>query len=108
MEDSLIYFDMAYSVNVKTYEEFEDLIYSKDLNISKSIVDSILKNMTTKKRHIHVLEIMIEDEDKIMDLTVDRNDFIDTLEKNLEIHVYHEEYERCVEIQNAIQKLKNK
>jgi len=98
---------MAYSVNVKTYEDFEDLIYAKDLNISKSIIDGILKNLNTKKRHIHILEIIIEDEDKIMDLTVDRKDFIDTLEKNLEIHVYHEEYERCVEIQNAIQKLKN-
>ena len=99
---------MAYTVNVKTYEDFEELIYSKDFTISKSIVDAILSNMNTKKRFVHVLEIMIEDEDKIMDLTVDRNDFIDTLEKNLEIHVYYEEYERCVEIQNAIQKLKNK
>ena len=99
---------MAYTVNVKTYEDFEELIYGKDFNISKSIVDTILSNMDTKKRFIHVLEIMVEDEEKIMDLTVDRKDFIDTLEKNLEIHVYHEEYERCVEIQNAIQKLKNK
>ena len=99
---------MAYSVNVKNYQEFEDLIYNKDLNISKACVDGVLENLNTKKRHVHVLEIMIEDEDKIMDLTVDRRDFIDTLEKNLEIHVYHEEYERCVKIQNAIQKLKNK
>ena len=99
---------MAYSVNVKNYQEFEDLIYAKDLNISKACVDGVLKNLNTKKNHIHVLEIIMEDEDEIIDLTVDRRDFIDTLEKNLEIHVYHEEYERCVEIQNAIQKLKNK
>lgn len=99
---------MAYSVNVKDIQEFENLIYGKDLNISKACVDTILNNLNTTKRHIHVLEIMVEDEDKIMDLTVDRKDFIDTLEKNLEIHAYHEEYERCVDIQNAIQKLKNK
>lgn len=99
---------MVYSVNVKTREEFEELIYGKDFNISKSIVDSILENLNTKKRFIHVLEIVIEDEDRIMDLTVDRKDFIDTLEKNLEIHAYHEEYERCSEIQRTIQKLKNK
>ena len=98
---------MTYSISVKNYQEFEDLIYAKDLNISKAIVDKILDRLNTKKRHVHVLEIMIEEEDKIMDLTVDRNDFIDTLEKNLEIHVYHEEYERCVEIQKTIQKLKN-
>ena len=91
---------MVYSVNVKTREEFEEIIYGKDLNISKSIVDNILKNLNTTKRHVHVLEIIIEDEDKVIDLTIDRKDFIDTLEKNLEIHVYHEEYERCVELQN--------
>lgn len=99
---------MAYSVSVKNYEEFEDLIYGKNLEISKACVDSILKNINTKKRHIHVLEIMVEDENKIMDLTVDRKDFIDTLEKNLEIHVYHEEYERCAEIRNTIKELENK
>jgi len=98
---------MTYSISVKNYQEFEDLIYAKDLNISKAIVDKILNSLNTKKRHVHVLEIMIEEEDKIMDLTVDRKDFIDTLEKNLEIHVYHEEYERCAEIQKIIQKLKN-
>lgn len=99
---------MAYSVNIKDYQEFENLIYGKDLNISKACVDIILNNLSTTKRHIHVLEIIVENEDKIMDLTVDRKDFIDTLEKNLEIHAYHEEYERCIDIQNAIQKLKNK
>ena len=99
---------MAHSINVKTYDDFEQLIYNKDLGISKAIISKILSNLNTKKRFTHVLEIMIEDEDKIMDLTVDRRDFIDTLEKNLEIHVYHEEYEICVEIQKAIEKLKNK
>lgn len=99
---------MAHSINVKTYDDFEQLIYNKDLGISKAIISKILSNLNTKKRFTHVLEIMIEDEDKIMDLTVDRRDFIDTLEKNLEIQIYHEEYEICVEIQKAIEKLKNK
>jgi len=99
---------MAYSINVKNYQEFEDLISAKDLNISKACVDGILKNLNTKKRHIHILEIIIDDEDGIRDITVDRKNFIFTLEKNLEIHAYHEEYERCIEIQNAIKKLKNK
>jgi hypothetical protein len=99
---------MAHSVNVKTYDDFENLIYAKDLGISKAIVSKILSNLNTKKRFTHVLEVMIEDEDKIIDLTVDKRDFIDTLEKNLEIHVYHEEYEICTEIKNAIEKLKNK
>jgi|TARA_B110000858_G_C17638156_1_gene396780 protein-arginine kinase activator protein McsA len=99
---------MIYSVNVKNHEEFEDLVYSKDLNISKVIVDKIFDNLETTKRFIYVLKITIEEGDRIIDLTLDRNDFIDTLEKNIQIHAYHEEYERCAEIRDAIEKLKNK
>ena len=36
---------MIYSVNVKNHEEFEDLVYKKDLNISKVIVDKIFDNL---------------------------------------------------------------
>ena len=60
---------MAHSINVKTYDDFEQLIYNKDLGISKAIISKILSNLNTKKRFTHVLEIMIEDEDQIMDLT---------------------------------------
>ena len=93
---------MVYSVNVGSYKEFENLIYNKDLNISKAVVDKIFDNLETKKRFIYVLKILI------VDLTIDRKDFIDTLEKNIHIHAYHEEYERCAEIRDVIQKLKNK
>jgi excinuclease UvrABC helicase subunit UvrB len=99
---------MAYLINVKNYKEFEDLIYNKDLNLSKVIVDKIFSNLKTTKRFIHVLEIIIEEEDIIIDLTLDRNDFIDALEKNIQIYAHHEEYELCVEIRDIIQKLKNK
>lgn len=96
---------MAYSVSVKNYQEFEDLIYGKNLQISEAIVEKILEDLNPEKRFVHVLEIIVADEDKIIDLTVDRRDFIDTLEKNLEIHIFHEQYERCVEIKKAIDTL---
>jgi len=99
---------MVYLVNVKKYKEFEDLIYNKDLEISKVIVDKIFSNLETTKRFIHVLKITIDEEDRIMDLTIDRKDFLAILEKNIQIHAYHEEYERCAEIRDAIEKLKNK
>lgn len=99
---------MVYSVSVENYKEFENLIYNKDLNISKAVVDKIFDNLETTKRFIYVLKILIEEEDLIVDLTIDRKDFIDTLEKNIHIHAYHEEYERCAEIRDVIKKLKNK
>lgn len=97
---------MTHKVEVESYQEFEDLIYAKDIKISEAIVDKILSNLNTKKRFIPVLEITINDENKILDLTVDRKDFIDTLEKNIEIHILHEKYEKCVDIKNAIDSLK--
>lgn len=99
---------MTHKIKVENYQEFEDLIYAKDLTISEAIVDKILENLKSKKRFIPVLEITIEDENKIMDLTVDKRDFIDTLEKNLEIHIFHEKYEKCVQIKEAIDSLKLK
>ena len=44
----------------------------------------------------------------MVSLTIDRKDFITTLEKNLEIFIYHEVYEECTKIQEAINKLKKK
>mgnify|MGYP003341546033 FL=1 len=99
---------MVYYLTVQNYEDFEALIKSKNLKISKAVVENILDNLNTKKRFIYALEITIEDDNKIVSLTIDRKDFIVTLEKNLEIFVYHEAYEECTKIQEAINKLKAK
>ena len=97
---------MVYKIKVKDVEEFEELLNNKDIRISKSIVLGILENLTGKKKHIHVLEVYIKNEDSIIDITCHREDFIETLEENLETHVYHEDYEACVGIKMAIDYLK--
>jgi hypothetical protein len=97
---------MPLSISLKTQEEFNNLIKGRDLKISKAIVESILDNIDSKKRYIYVLEIKIEDEETVIDLTVDRQEFVHTLEKNLEIYVENELYEECSVIQQTIKKLK--
>ena len=77
-------------------------------NFLIEIVKIILDNLSTKKRFIPVLEIYLERSDVIVDLTVDRKDFIDTLEKNLKTLVTWEEYEWCSKIKKAIDKLNKK
>lgn len=96
---------MIYKISVADVEEFEDLIKSKHLRISQEIIKKILDNLNTKKNHIHVLEVYVEDLDQIMDLTVERENFLETLELNLKIHELHEDYEGCSKIQKAIKKL---
>jgi len=44
----------------------------------------------------------------VYDVTVDRRDFITTLEQNLPVFEEHELYEECAEIVKAIEFLKGK
>jgi len=78
------------------------------LRISKALVETILKNINGRKRHVHALSVLIEQEQTMYDITIDRQEFIPTLEQNLLIYEKHELYEQCAEIVNAIQVLKDK
>ena len=98
---------MVDKIKVKNTEAFEQLIKEKDLGISKGIVKGILENLVGKRKHIPVLEVYLEEEGTIVDITCDRKDFISTLEENLKIHEYHEKYEACAGIGKAINFLKN-
>lgn len=99
---------MVHKIKVKTQEEFENRAKNLDLQISEACVRGILSNLYTKKRHIHILEITIEEDDTIFDITCDREDFVDTLEKNLIIMEKWEQYETCSEIVKALEILKTK
>jgi hypothetical protein len=99
---------MATEISVFDSEEFEEMIAKRDLRISKALVETILKNLKGRKRHIYALSVVIEQEQTIYDITVDREDFIVTLENNLPIYEEHELYEGCAEIVNAIKFLKEK
>ena len=99
---------MPQKIKVKTQEEFEHRAKSHDLQISKACVRGILDNLDSEKRHIHILEITVEEDDTIFDITCDKKDFIETLEKNLTIMEKWEQYETCSEIVKAIKILKSK
>ena len=100
--------DMAIEISVFDSEEFEKMVAQRDLRISKALVETILKNLTGRKRYLHALSILVENEETIYDVTVDRQDFIETLESNLSIYEDNELYEGCAEIVKAIKFLKTK
>lgn len=99
---------MATEISVFDSDEFEDLVSQRDLRISQALVETILKNIKGRKRHLHALSVLIEQDQTIYDITVDRQDFVTTLEQNLPIYEKHELYEGCVEIVKAIKFLKDK
>jgi hypothetical protein len=99
---------MAIEIEVFDSNEFEGLIAKRDLRISKALVETILKNLKGRKRHLHAMSVLVEQEQMIYDITVDRQDFITTLEHNLPVYEEHELYEDCAEIVKAISFLKEK
>jgi hypothetical protein len=99
---------MADEISVFDTDEFEQLVASRDLRVSKALVETILKNLNGRKRHIHALSVLIEQEQTMYDITIDRQEFVTTLEQNLPIYEKHELYEDCAEIVKAIQFLREK
>ena len=99
---------MATEISVFDSDEFEELIQQRDLRISKALVETVLKNLKGRKRHLYALSVLVEQEETIYDITVDRKDFLVTLENNLPIYEQHELYEGCAEIVKAINFLKEK
>ena len=97
---------MVKRIKVKSVEEFEDMLQEQDLKISKAIIEVALKNLKGKKRFIPVLEVHVEEDESIFDITLDRQNMVSTLQQNLEIHERNEDYEGCARISKAIQELK--
>lgn len=99
---------MATEITVFNSEEFEQLILDKDVRISNAIVSTILGNLTGRKRHIPVLSILVENEQTVYDITIDRKEFLSSLKDNLLIQEKNENYETCAEMVKAIKSLEEK
>jgi len=98
---------MATEISVFDSDEFEELVSNRDVRISKALVETILKNLKGRKRHLHALSVLVEQEQTIYDITVDREEFITTLNQNLPVLEENEDYETCADIIKAINFLKN-
>ena len=96
------------SFDVNNGEEFENMIEKGDIRIAQALVETILKNLKGRKRHIPAMSIFLKDEELILDVTVDREDFAYVLETNLPKYEAYELYEKCAEIVKALEFLKKK
>jgi len=92
---------------VKSVNEFQELVNKKDFNISYAVVDSILKNLKTSKKQIKVFSVKCDEENSILDITLNKKDFIDTLKCNLVYFEDREMYEECQKINDGIKLLSN-
>jgi hypothetical protein len=97
---------MIYKLKLNNVEQFNNLIAEKNLDLSKAIVKIITENIHTIDEIIPAAEVYIKDKGEVIILSINREDFESTLELNLKVHEYHEDFEGCYAIQQLIAKLK--
>ena len=97
---------MTHKLHLNNIEQFNNLIVEKNLELSKAIVKVISENINTIDKVVPAAEVYIKDKREVIILSINREDFEGTLDLNLKIHEYHEDFEGCVEIQQLITKLK--
>lgn len=90
-------------IEVNSIDEFQKLVDDKHFSISQAIVGSILNNLKTKRKNVHVLSVKCLDENTVFDITLEKNNFSDTLKENLKYFEAREMYEQCAEIAKAIE-----
>mgnify|MGYP003118380726 FL=1 len=95
-------------IKVDNYDEFLEMTRNQKFTMAESIVNVVLNNLKTTKKEIPIFEIEVYNEDLTYTLSVQKEEFLDILEKNL-IHFENEEaYEGCQKIVEAINFLKTK
>ncbi|MDA7648765.1 hypothetical protein N8580_00340 [Akkermansiaceae bacterium] len=95
-------------IKVDNYDEFLAMTKTQQFTISQQIVETVLNNIDTKRKELPVFEIEVESEGVSYTLSIQTEEFIDTLKTNL-IHFENEEaYEGCQKIIEAINYLKSK
>ena len=81
---------------------------NQKFTISQQIVEAVLNNIDTRKKQLPIFEIEVEGDGNTYTLSIQTEEFIQTLKTNL-IHFENEEaYEGCQKILKAINYLKIK
>ena len=92
-------------IEVKSLSDFQDLVDKKYFGISEAIVQSILSNLKTRKKNVHVLSVKCVEENTVFDITLEKVNFKETLKENLKYFEDREIYEECGKIHKAIETL---
>lgn len=93
---------MATEFTVNNSQEFQEMVDNGDFRISKAIVDSILSNLNTKKKNVHIFSVTCIEEDATYDITLERKHFYQTLDENFKFYLEKELYEDCSRIKKGM------
>jgi hypothetical protein len=93
---------------VKSEADFIQKVQDGDVKLASMICNAILTNLDSTKKYVYIVSVEMEEEEEFYDLTCNPEEFIVTLEKNLQVLVDNELYESCQEVVEAIKYLKQK
>jgi hypothetical protein len=80
-------------IEVRSLNDFHELVEKKYFGISEAIVQSILGNLKTRKKNVHVLSVKCIEEATVFDITLEKVNFKETLKENLKYFDDREMYE---------------
>ena len=87
-------------------DTFDQMLEDGSYELANAIVDGIITQLPCDAYPLHIVEVYVEEEDSIYDLSVDRNDVIETLQENLQWYEKEENYEGCATIVKTIETLR--
>jgi hypothetical protein len=93
---------MAFEIIIENEDDFEELVNQKDIRIANALVETIFKNLKSKKRHHHALSVKCLETGIAYDITIDRLDFEENLKEILPRYETLEEFETCQKIKESI------
>lgn len=94
-------------LSIRTNKPGDVFKYHRE-ELAKKMVEAILHCVKFEKSKTVFAEIIVPASKEIICLNIEENNFLENLNKNLEVLVELEEYELCAEIMKAKEKIANK
>jgi hypothetical protein len=101
---------MKQSIMVFKYNsinDFKDKIDSKDLEMSDEIFKQIKKAFNAKTKRKTITAFSVEIQNTVIDFTLNRDQWIKSLETCLSVFIEQEWYEKCAEIKKMMEVLES-
>lgn len=84
----------------------EGILERKRYEISLKMAEAILYSIKKKKKKIMFAEIMVPGDENVISMTVNEEDYIQSLDDIMPTLIKYEEYEWCAKIMEAKEKFK--
>ncbi len=104
MNTTALMLKLDYSKDDVSIEDIADILVDNDLEIAKSIVGNIMMAIDEGMQSVIVCEVIFA-EPPLVSLQANKDNFLFTLQENMDKLIGYEEYELCGKMQKYIDEL---